>query len=43
MLSSSLQTGVIPPDLTLVTPNSFPTLEALATSWRAKTQASAGS
>ena len=42
MLSSSLQTGVIPPDLTLVTPNSFPTLEALATSWRAKTQASAG-
>jgi ribose transport system substrate-binding protein len=36
MLTSALQTGVTPPDLTLVAPSSFPALESLA-----KTQASA--
>lgn len=30
MLTSALQTGVMPPDLTLVAPSSFPALESLA-------------
>lgn len=30
MLSSALQTGVIPPELTLIAPSSFPALESLA-------------
>jgi ribose transport system substrate-binding protein len=40
MLTAALQTGVIPPDLTLVAPSSFPALESLAATG-GKTQASA--
>lgn len=36
MLAGSLQTGAIPPEITLVAPSSFPTMEALARSQRTR-------